>query len=132
MKLCRIGSSDALIPLCGALLFVTLLGATFCFAQRPDAPAAAGSSSIAGKVTAAAGEGRNNPLSGVTVKLTAATPNSAVQTAVADSEGRYEFTRLPAGKYTLKAAHRKAGVVTQEVEVKEGEPAKVALTLEAK
>jgi hypothetical protein len=104
LKLCRIGSSDALIPLCGALLFVTLLGATFCFAQRPDAPVAAGSSSIAGKVTAAAGEGRHNPLSGVTVKLTAATPNSAVQTAVADSEGRYEFTRLPAGKYTLEAA----------------------------
>ena len=36
------------------------------------------------------------------------------------------------GKYTLKANHRKAGVVTQEIEVKDGAPTTVALSLDAK
>jgi hypothetical protein len=102
LKLWRIGSTDAWIPLCGALLFVTLFGATFCSAQRSDGPAAAVSSSITGKVTAAAGEGASNPISGVAVELTAATPNPTAQTAVTDSEGRYEFKHLVAGKYTLR------------------------------
>jgi plastocyanin len=52
--------------------------------------------------------------------------------AVSAKDGTFKIANVPAGKYTLKAAHRKAGVVTQEVEVKEGEPAKVELTLEAK
>ena len=39
---------------------------------------------------------------------------------------------MPPGKYKIQAAHRKAGVVTQEIEVKEGGPAKVDFTLEAK
>ncbi len=52
--------------------------------------------------------------------------------AVSDKEGNFKISNVPAGKYTIKAAHRKAGVVTQEVEVKEGAPAKVDLTLEAK
>jgi plastocyanin len=52
--------------------------------------------------------------------------------AVSAKDGTFKISNVPAGKYTLKAAHRKAGVVTQEVEVKEGAPAKVDLTLEAK
>ncbi len=52
--------------------------------------------------------------------------------AVSDKEGNFKISNVPAGKYTINAAHRKAGVVTQEVEVKEGAPAKVDLTLEAK
>jgi hypothetical protein len=39
---------------------------------------------------------------------------------------------VPPGKYKIQAAHRKAGTVTQDVEVKEGEPAKVDFTLEVK
>ena len=52
--------------------------------------------------------------------------------AVSDKDGAFKISHVPAGKYTIKAAHRKAGAVTQEIEVKEGAPVKVDLTLEAK
>ncbi|HEY5914858.1 MAG TPA: carboxypeptidase regulatory-like domain-containing protein [Verrucomicrobiae bacterium] len=52
--------------------------------------------------------------------------------AVSAKDGTFKIANVPAGKYTLKAVHRKAGAVTQEIEVKDGEPAKVEFTLEAK
>ena len=52
--------------------------------------------------------------------------------AVSGKDGTFKIANVPAGKYTLKAAHRKAGVATQEIEVKDGEPTKVNFTLEAK
>jgi hypothetical protein len=52
--------------------------------------------------------------------------------AVSAKDGTFKIANVPAGKYTLKAAHRKAGNATQEIEVKEGEPTKVEFTLEAK
>ncbi len=52
--------------------------------------------------------------------------------AISAKDGTFKISNVPPGKYTIKAAHRKAGAVTQEVEVKEGAPAKVDLTLEAK
>ena len=52
--------------------------------------------------------------------------------AVSAKDGTFKIANVPAGKYTLKASHRKAGSATQEVEVKEGQPAKVDFTLEAK
>lgn len=42
--------------------------------------------------------------------------------AVTDMDGRFEFPPgLPAGRYTLAAVHRRAGEVTQEIEVQERE-----------
>jgi hypothetical protein len=52
--------------------------------------------------------------------------------AVSAKDGTFKISNVPAGKYTVKAVHRKAGATTQEVEVKEGEPAKVEFSLEAK
>jgi plastocyanin len=52
--------------------------------------------------------------------------------AVSGKDGSFKIVNVPPGKYKLQAAHRKAGVVTQDVEVKEGEPAKVDFTLEVK
>ena len=52
--------------------------------------------------------------------------------AVSVKDGTFKISNVPPGKYKIQAAHRKAGTVTQEVEVKEGEPAKVEFTLEAK
>jgi hypothetical protein len=52
--------------------------------------------------------------------------------AISAKDGTYKIANVPAGKYTIKAGHRKAGTATQEIEVKEGEPAKVDFTLEAK
>jgi plastocyanin len=52
--------------------------------------------------------------------------------AVSGKDGTFKIANVPAGKYTVEATHRKAGTATKEIEVKEGEPAKVELTLEAK
>ena len=52
--------------------------------------------------------------------------------AVSAKDGTFKIANVPPGKYKIQAAHRKAGIVTQEVEVKEGEPAKVDFTLEVK
>ena len=52
--------------------------------------------------------------------------------AVSGKDGSFKIANVPPGKYKIQAAHRKAGVVTQEVEVKEGEPAKIDFTLEVK
>jgi plastocyanin len=52
--------------------------------------------------------------------------------AVSAKDGTFKIANVPPGKYKIQAAHRKAGTVTQEVEVKEGEPAKADFTLEVK
>ena len=52
--------------------------------------------------------------------------------AVSVKDGTFKIANVPPGKYKIQAAHRKAGAVTQEVEVKEGEPAKVDFALEVK
>lgn len=52
--------------------------------------------------------------------------------AVSGKDGSFKITNVPAGKYKIKANHRKAGAVTQEIEVKDGAPTKVELALEAK
>ncbi len=52
--------------------------------------------------------------------------------AVSGKDGTFTIKNVPPGKYTVKAIHRKAGSATQEVEVKEGAPAKADFTLEAK
>jgi plastocyanin len=51
--------------------------------------------------------------------------------AVSGKDGSFKIANVPPGKYKLTAAHRKAGTVTQDIEVKEG-GAPVSLTLEAK
>jgi plastocyanin len=52
--------------------------------------------------------------------------------AVSGKDGTFRIANVPPGKYKIQAAHRKAGTVTQEVEVKDSEPAKVDFTLEVK
>jgi plastocyanin len=52
--------------------------------------------------------------------------------AISEKDGTFKIANVPPGKYTLKAQHRKAGTVTQEIEVKEGAGAPVALELTAK
>ncbi len=52
--------------------------------------------------------------------------------AISAKDGTYKIESVPAGKYKLQAAHRKAGTVTQEIEVKVGEATKADFTLEAK
>jgi hypothetical protein len=52
--------------------------------------------------------------------------------AVSAKDGSFKIANVPPGKYKIQAAHRKAGTVTQDIEVKDGEPAKLDFTLEAK
>jgi plastocyanin len=52
--------------------------------------------------------------------------------AVSGKDGTFKVANVPPGTYTLQAMHRKAGTVTQQIEVKDGAPTKVDLTLEAK
>jgi plastocyanin len=52
--------------------------------------------------------------------------------AVTGKDGTFKIANVPPGKYTLQAAHRKAGTVTKEIEVKEGEPTQMDFTLEVK
>ena len=52
--------------------------------------------------------------------------------AVSGKDGTFKIANVKPGKYTVKAVHRKAGPTTKEIEVKEGEPAKVDFTLTAK
>lgn len=51
--------------------------------------------------------------------------------AVSGKDGTFKIANVPPGKYTLQAAHRKAGTVTKEIEVKD-DGAKLDLTLDAK
>ena len=52
--------------------------------------------------------------------------------AVTGKDGSFKIANVPPGNYTIQAAHRKAGIVTQEIEVKEGAPAKADFTLVVK
>ncbi len=52
--------------------------------------------------------------------------------AVSAKDGTFKIANVPPGKYKIEAAHRKAGVVVQEIEVKDGEAAKADFTLEPK
>jgi hypothetical protein len=52
--------------------------------------------------------------------------------SVSAKDGTFKIANVPPGKHTLKAIHRKGGTLTREIEVKEGQPAKVDFTFEIK
>lgn len=52
--------------------------------------------------------------------------------SVSGKDGTFKIENVPAGKYKIKANHRKAGTVVQEIEVKDGQDNKVELALDAK
>ena len=103
MKLCRTESEGVLYLLRGALLIANLICATNGLAQQAGSGPKSATASIAGKVTATAGEKTTNNLAGITVKLTATAPGSAPKTIVTDFKGSYEFTNLAPGSYILEA-----------------------------
>jgi hypothetical protein len=49
--------------------------------------------------------------------------------AVTKDDGTYEIKGLPAGDYEIETVHEKAPSVTQKVSVKDGEAAKLDLTV---
>jgi hypothetical protein len=86
------------------MLIAILFCAMRTFAQQP-APTAQPSApgSVSGKVTSSTGQKGTDILAGITVKLTSTAPGSSSRSTVTDSEGHFEFTRLPQGSYSLEA-----------------------------
>jgi hypothetical protein len=96
MKIARI----VVFPASCAMVIASLMLAYPAFSHPQDAPKA----SVSGRITVTSGEGTTNNLPGVTLKLTASSAGTAPQSTSTDAEGRYEFTQLPAGTYTLEAS----------------------------
>lgn len=88
---------------CRAVCLFFLVCSVPGFALRANASPQAGTGSISGKATVTTAAGTTNNLAGITVKLTGLAPASSSQTAVTDAEGRYTFTQLPQGSYTVAA-----------------------------
>jgi len=101
MKIAR----EALFAACCAISIALLPLAYPTFARQPqDANSNVPKASATGRVTVVSGEGTTNNLLGVTVKLTGPSVGPALQSTVTDADGRYEFTHLAAGTYTLEAS----------------------------
>src|SRR5258708_33188857 len=91
--------------LAGLLSCLSLVPVTFGFPQKAktnDAQAAA--APIAGNVNVITGQGQVNNLAGVTVKLTEPKTGSTLQSTLTDESGRFQFTQLLAGTYTLEVS----------------------------
>lgn len=90
---------------CCAISIVLLLLAYPTLARQPQgANSNAPNASVTGRITIVTGEGATNNLAGVNVKLTGASGGPAPESTVTDAEGRYQFTHLAAGAYTLEAS----------------------------
>src|ERR1700730_3311120 len=91
-----------LAVLLSCLSFVPL---AFGFPQNEkssDAQNAA--SSIAGTVSVVTGQGQGNSLAGVTAKLSEPKTGSTLHSTLTDESGRFQFTHLTAGTYTLEVS----------------------------
>lgn len=71
--------------------------------EKPsDAPNTA--SSIAGNVSVITGQGQANSLAGVSAKISEPNTGSTLQSTLTDVSGRFQFTHLTAGTYTLEVS----------------------------
>jgi hypothetical protein len=91
--------------LAGLLLCLSLARVTFGFPQKSGASdAQVATSSIAGTVSVITGQGQANNLAGIAVKLGGPTTGYTLQSALTDESGRFRFTQLAAGTYTLEVS----------------------------
>jgi hypothetical protein len=101
MKIAR----EVLFAACCAISIAVLPLAYPTFARQPqDAKSNVPKATVTGRTTVVPGEGAINSLAGVTVKLMGPSVGPAPQSTVTDADGRYEFTHLTAGTYTLEAS----------------------------
>jgi hypothetical protein len=75
---------------------------TYGYPQKVKSSDGQPAASIAGKVTVITGQGQVNNLAGVTVNLTEVTSGSTLQSTATDEGGRFQFTQLVGGTYTLE------------------------------
>ncbi len=104
MKMYRNRANSVSYWVRGALLLALSFCAIAVFAQQPGEDPQGLTASVTGKITVDTGEGSTNNLAGITVKLTGPAPASNSQLAATDGEGRYGFTHLAPGSYTLEVS----------------------------
>lgn len=89
---------------CCANLVALLSLACPAFAQQTTvANSGISSASVSGRLTVVSGDGTVSAMAGVTVKLSGSSTAPTSQTTVTDADGRYEFSPLVPGTYTLEA-----------------------------
>ncbi len=104
-KTAMIIARRVLFPACCAIFIALILLAYPALAwQALDTNSNAPKASVTGRITVVSGEGATNSLAGVTVKLTGPSLGPASRSTVTDAAGRYEFTGLATGAYTLEAS----------------------------
>ena len=113
------------------LFSVLILGVSSAFAQEPKAgPLEPAGSSIEGAVTLAGQQGESLPVPGVLVKLAGTSLGSESLSATTDGDGRYQFTKLAPGLYTVEATLEGFRTFTGSVALKQGEVAVENVSLE--
>ena len=106
---------------------VLTLGLALVVAVRPGVAEGPSSSpdpalgSIEGVVNISDQQDHAEPIQGVRVTLTPAAPSSQSLSAISDEAGRYQFTELPSGGYTLEASLEGFQTVSKNVEVERGQ-----------
>jgi Carboxypeptidase regulatory-like domain/TonB-dependent Receptor Plug Domain len=90
------------------------------------------SGTISGAVTVLSEEGKPNPLEGIRVELAKSAQDSSPLATLTDSAGRYEFTQLAGGAYTLRVSQQgfKPFAETVSLGVNQASVADVALVLD--
>jgi hypothetical protein len=133
----KLVSSDGRVPRTAfgwvrrrAALFVILATTIPAFGQGPRP---VGDSKQAGSIHGTISTTQENApsgLAGISVKLTTPSPDGNTLTADTDDAGRYEFTGLQAGRYTMAVSQQGFKPVTKTVSLAPGQLAVEDFTLE--
>jgi hypothetical protein len=104
------------------LFFVLTVAGSSGFARVPDSgepePATA---SIEGVISVSGQQEHSEPIPGVRVTLTPASPSSRSFSATTDDAGRYQFGELASGGYTLEASLEGFETMNKNVELERGQ-----------
>jgi hypothetical protein len=124
--------SEIVVASLSAILFSALiLGVISGFAEEPKAgPLEPAGGSIEGAVTLAGQQGESLPVPGVLVKLASTSLGSESLSTTTASDGRYHFTKLAPGFYTMEASLQGFRTFTWSVSLKQGEAAVKNVSLE--
>ncbi len=93
-----------MLAVCCAIPFALLLPCAARGRQPQGASSNDAKASVIGRITVVSGDGASNAVVGATVKLTGPSAGTPPQSISTDAEGRYEFTHLAPGAYTLEAS----------------------------
>jgi hypothetical protein len=104
------------------LFFALIVAGSSGFAEAPnDSGGEPANASIEGVINVSGQQGYSEPIPGVRVTLTATSFSSQSLSATTDDAGRYRFTELASGVYTLEAGLEGFQTVTKSTEVKQGQ-----------